>query len=52
LLPCPEVERWTPNYRRADELVALTSESVRRVVGRLGISLVNYRDLSTLIARL
>ena len=52
LLPCPEVERWTPSYRRADELTALTSESIRTAVGTLGISLVSYRDLPALPARL
>jgi hopanoid biosynthesis associated protein HpnK len=51
VLPCPEVERWTPSYRRADELAALTSERVRTTVGTLGITLISYRDLSALPAR-
>ena len=52
VLPCPEVERWTPSYRRADELAALTSERVRTAVDTLGIALVSYRDLPVLPARL
>jgi hopanoid biosynthesis associated protein HpnK len=52
LLPCPEVERWTPAYRRADELAALTSERVRTAADTLGIAVVSYRDLPALTARL
>jgi hopanoid biosynthesis associated protein HpnK len=48
LLPCPEVARWTPTYRRADELAALTSERVRTTVDALGIAVVSYRDLPAL----
>jgi chitin disaccharide deacetylase len=51
VLPCPEVARWTPTYRRAEELAALTSERVRTAVGTLGIALVSYRDLAALPAR-
>jgi hopanoid biosynthesis associated protein HpnK len=47
-LPCPEVERWTPTYRRADELAALTSTNVRSTIDALGISLISYRELPVL----
>lgn len=43
-LPCPEVHRWTPTYRRDCELAALTSPAVRAAVTDLGITLVSYRD--------
>ena len=46
LLPCPEVERWTPGYRRADELAALTSEEVRAAMKSLGIGVLSYRALA------
>jgi hopanoid biosynthesis associated protein HpnK len=52
LLPCPEVKRWTPTYRRADDLAALTSKRVRTAVDTLGIAVVSYRDLPALAARL
>ena len=45
LLPCPEVERWTPSYRRVDELAALTSTEVRVAMDSLGIGACSYRDL-------
>jgi len=51
-LPCPEVERWTPTYRRADELAALTSANVRATIATLGIVVVSYRELPGLRARL
>lgn len=51
VLPCPEVERWTPTYRRAEELAALTSERVRTAVETLGIALIGYRDVPGLLAR-
>ena len=44
-LPCPEVERWTPTYRRDVELAALTSPTVRAVVAEENIQLVNYNAL-------
>jgi len=44
-LPCSEVERWTPTYRRDHELAALTSSAVRAAVTDLGIVLISYRDL-------
>lgn len=46
LLPCPEVERWTPDYRRADELAALTSEEVRAAMNSVGIGVLSYRELA------
>jgi hopanoid biosynthesis associated protein HpnK len=49
-LPCPEVARWTPGYRRGDELAALTSERVRAAVTALDIAVVSYRDLPALTA--
>jgi hopanoid biosynthesis associated protein HpnK len=52
LLPCPEVKRWTPTYRRADDLAALTSKRVRTAVDTLGIAVVSYRDLPALTTRL
>ncbi len=51
VLPCPEVARWTPTYRRADELAALTSAYVRTTINALGIALGSYRDLAALPAR-
>jgi hopanoid biosynthesis associated protein HpnK len=47
-LPCPEVQRWTPTYRRDAELDALTSAGVRETIATQAIRLVSYRDLSTL----
>ena len=46
--PCPEVQRWTPTYRRDAELAALTSAGVRETIATQAIRLVSYRDLSTL----
>ena len=51
-LPCPEVARWTPRYRRADELAALTSADVRATIDALGISVISYRELPILGAQL
>ena len=47
-LPCPEVQRWTPTYRRDAELDALTSAAVREAIATQAIQLVNYRDFSAL----
>lgn len=44
-LPCREVQRWTPTYRRDVELQALTSPAVRAAVVDQGVTLVSYRDL-------
>lgn len=44
-LPCPEVQRWTPSYRRDAELAALTSQAVRRVLEDQHIELIGYREL-------
>jgi hopanoid biosynthesis associated protein HpnK len=44
-LPCPEVQRWTPAYRRDVELEALTSPAVRAAVADQGVILISYRDL-------
>ena len=44
-LPCPEVQRWTPTYRRDVELEALTSPAVRTAVAAQGVTLISYRDL-------
>jgi hopanoid biosynthesis associated protein HpnK len=44
-LPCPEVQRWTPTYRRDMELAALTSPTVRAGLADQGITLATYRDL-------
>jgi hypothetical protein len=35
-----------PDYRHAEELVALMSPRVRRLVAELGLGLANYRDLA------
>ena len=43
-LPCREVQYWTPTYRRAVELAALTSPAVRVAVANLHIELVSYLD--------
>ena len=45
VLPCPEVERWTPTYRRDLELAALTSPRVAAAVRDRDIRLVSYADL-------
>ena len=45
MLPCPEVERWTPAYRRDLELAALTSPTVAAAVRDRDIRLVSYADL-------
>ena len=47
-LPCPEVERWTPTYRRDVELAALTSPTVRAAAAEENIRFVNYHDLPSL----
>jgi len=44
-LPCPEIQRWTPTYRRDIELDALTRRSIRNAIEEKGIMLVSYRDL-------
>lgn len=44
-LPCPEVQRWTPDYPRDVELAALTSEAVRSTVKEQSVQLIGYRDL-------
>ncbi len=44
-LPCPEVQRWTPGYRRDVELAALTSWAVRQMLQHQDIELIGYRDL-------
>lgn len=45
VLPCPEVERWTPAYRRDMELTALTSPAVAAAVRDHDLRLVSYADL-------
>lgn len=45
VLPCPEVERWSPDYRRDLELDALTSPAVAAAVRDHDIRLVSYADL-------
>ena len=47
-LPCPEVERWTPTYRRDVELAALTSPTVRAAAAEENIRFVSYRDLPSI----
>lgn len=44
-LPCSEVQRWTPYYRRDVELAALTSSRVQAAVREKEISLLSYRSL-------
>jgi hopanoid biosynthesis associated protein HpnK len=44
-LPCPEIQRWTPTYRRDSELDALTRRSVRNAIEEKGITLISYREL-------
>jgi hopanoid biosynthesis associated protein HpnK len=46
-LPCPEVQRWTPAYRRDVELDALTRRSVRNALEERGVKLISYRELSS-----
>jgi chitin disaccharide deacetylase len=41
--PCPELERWMPDYLHDQELGALTSVPVTQKMAQLGISLRNYR---------
>jgi chitin disaccharide deacetylase len=41
--PCPELDRWMPEYLHDEELAALTSMQVREKMARLGICLRNYR---------
>jgi hopanoid biosynthesis associated protein HpnK len=47
-LPCLEVQRWTPTYRRDDELAALTSQKVRSALVTQEITLTNYREVGAL----
>jgi chitin disaccharide deacetylase len=49
-LPCPEVQRWTPTYRRDVELSALTRRSVRNAIEEKGITLISYRDLPRVLS--
>ena len=49
-LPCSEVARWTPTYRRDVELAALTSPAVREVAATQDIRLANYAVLPALYA--
>jgi hopanoid biosynthesis associated protein HpnK len=44
-LPCPEVQRWTPTYRRDVELGALTRRSIRNAIEEYGVKLMSYREL-------
>ena len=48
-LPCPEVQRWTPTYRRDVELEALTRRSVRNAVEEREVKLISYQDLSRIL---
>ncbi len=48
--PCPEVERWTPTYRRDVELAALTNPTVRELLVQQDIRLVPYCALPGLRA--
>lgn len=41
--PCPELDRWMPDYLHDEELGALTSGQVTEKMARLGIRLRNYR---------
>jgi chitin disaccharide deacetylase len=41
--PCPELDRWMPDYLHDEELGALTSTAVTKKLAQLGISLRNYR---------
>ena len=41
--PCPELDRWMPDYLHDEELGALTSAQVTKKLARLGINLRNYR---------
>ena len=41
--PCPELERWMPDYLHDEELAALTSAQVTEKLAQLGIGLRNYR---------
>jgi hopanoid biosynthesis associated protein HpnK len=43
-LPCREVQRWTPTYRRDVELATLISPAVRAAVVDQGVTLISYRD--------
>ncbi len=42
-LPCAELRKWMPDYDHEGELAALTSPRVKQKLGRLGITLRNYR---------
>ena len=41
--PCPELDRWMPDYLHDEELGALTSPRVSKKLTQLGIGLRNYR---------
>jgi hopanoid biosynthesis associated protein HpnK len=41
--PCPELDKWMPDYRHDEELGALTSAQVTKKLAQLGIGLRNYR---------
>lgn len=44
-LPCLEIRRWTPTYRRDVELDALTRRSVRNSLEEHHVQLISYREL-------
>jgi hopanoid biosynthesis associated protein HpnK len=48
-LPCLEVQRWTPTYRRDVELDALTRRSIRNALEERGITLISYRELPRIL---
>jgi len=41
--PCPELDKWMPDYLHDEELGALTSTQVTKKMAQLGINLRNYR---------
>jgi hypothetical protein len=41
--PCPELDKWMPDYLHDEELGALTSPQVTTKLTQLGIGLRNYR---------
>lgn len=46
LAGCPEMMRATPDYLYTEELAALTSANIRRMITDLGFQLVNFCDLA------
>ncbi len=51
LYPDPELSRWGPGYRRADELAALMSPRLEEALTATGVARSDFRRLSALVRK-